>query len=319
MVFQQFILCSGEYPSCICSSGQPQRWQTQQFWCVLSALSNLLQITMTHWRTIQPVEQLLSLAAAWLAIILVTSDAACTSLSKCINKYNSTTKQFYRTYWGLTEVPPDIPTEALQVYLYGNEITYIPVGVFNQLSQCTLLWLSDNKISSIQDSAFNGMVSLRDIRLTNNAISSLKSEMFVGLNNLHSLNLGQNQIAEMDEGTFNRLKSLRILYLNNNHLSTIQQRTFHFLFYLNDIDLRGNRLTTMNPDVFSNLPRPLVLGLSQDPHTPGNTNQWNCRSLCWLKYEEHHETVTFHKLSDNSPICADNTAWSSLKCGEPGK
>ncbi len=203
----------------------------------------------------------LILSAAVLVILLPGGDAACTEQRECRNEYTSD-RRFYRIFWGLTEVPSDIPAEALMVDLYKNAITSIPTGVFNHLTQCTYLRLGSNQIASVPEAAFQGMVSLKEL----------------------------NQIANIEEGTFDHLQSLKILWLYNNNL------------------------TSLSPDVFINLLRPLELSLS---YISRDTNQWNCPSLCWLKHEEQHGTVTW--WGRLLPRCADHGDWASLQCGDVGK
>ncbi len=48
-----------------------------------------------------------------------------------------------------------------------------------------------------------------------------------------------------------------------------------------------------------------------------SNNLWNCSSLCWLKHEELHGTVTL-KL-ELSPVCAIGGEWETLSCGAAGE
>lgn len=245
-----------------------------------------------------------------LVVIFEGVDTACTNQDACRNEY-TLDRKFYRTYWGLTEVPHDINAEALKIYLHYNAITTIPTGVFSHLSQCTDLLLTNNKISRILDAAFRGMGSLQNVLLGQNRISSVAQSTFIGLQNLQQLGLQGNQIADIRPGTFDHLKSLNLVWLDRNRLSTLTPGVFDGLHSLQEIILNSNRLTTLNPEVFTNLPRPLVLRLSAIP-----TDQWDCSSLCWLKREEQHGTVTW--WNSVPPKCTQGT-WVSLQCGDAGR
>ncbi len=237
--------------------------------------------------------QVVFFAAAMLVIFLPGDDAGCTDSFWCRNKYDTSDRGFYRTHCCLTEVPSDIPAEALEVHLRNNAITSIPAGVFRHLTQCTYLNLGDNQISSVDKEAFQGLKSLQMLYLANNSISSVYIETFQALTSLQVLWLGQNDISSVVLGTFDSLHSLEFL------------------------DLEKNKLRTLSPRLFINLPRkPLKLKLG------GFSNKWNCSSLCWLKHEEQKGTVTWRDWWGDdaaAPRCATGGDWASLQCGDPGE
>ncbi len=84
-------------------------------------------------------------------------------------------RSFQEPNSGLTEVPHDIPAEALTVNLYGNSIILIPSEVFINLTQCTHLTLRVNQISIIERNAFRGMESLQYLDLYLNKITKLQN------------------------------------------------------------------------------------------------------------------------------------------------
>ena len=70
--------------------------------------------------------------------------------------------KFYRTKSGLTDVPDDIPKDALQVDLGHNNITQLKQNAFSQLHQCTHLNMWWNTISVVETGSFDGLHSLRN-------------------------------------------------------------------------------------------------------------------------------------------------------------
>ncbi len=249
--------------------------------------------------------------------------SACIITSACQNEYNSTSKMFYRTYWSLTEVPTDIPAEALYVYLWKNAITSLSTAGFKKLTQCMELDLHQNKISAVQEAAFSGMVSLQTLTLMNNKLAALDHGMFVGLYNLKQQYLSFNRIVKTKEAVFKHLSSLTVIDLSHNRLTTLAPGTFHDIFFVTEVRLHANRLTTLSPELLINQPRPLRLLLS----TPSSGNMWwNCASRCWLKHEEQHGNVKLQfTFGDYRPRCRhatrypDGKGWSFIKCGDPGK
>ncbi len=218
--------------------------------------------------------------------------------------------------------------------LYRNAISVIKNGSFTGLQSLQCLWLNDNSITHIEHGSFAGLNSLRELNLKfnkisviehgqfrdlfsciilvlhNNLISSIQHEAFKTLESLEMLDLDQNKIVILKHGHFTGLSNLRTLKLGKNRIMVITKGAFHPLFSLNKMSLDQNLLTVLSPDLFHDLPHPLVLSLSS---SPGST--WDCSSLCWLKYEEHHKTMRLEGI----PTCAFHSDWKSLQCGNPGK
>ena len=69
--------------------------------------------------------------------------------------------EFYRTYSQLTRVPMDIPDEAKEVYLYGNQITEVKRGSFSRLQNCTKVDVGTNTIVTIEMGAFKDLARSR--------------------------------------------------------------------------------------------------------------------------------------------------------------
>ncbi len=214
----------------------------------------------------------------------------CTFQRHCDNKFLG--GYFYRRYWGLTEVPRDIPAQAVYVYLENNAITSVPAGVFSHLFQCRRLYLHNNFIASLHKGSFTGLIKLETLELQHNALLNIR------------------------EGPFHPLHALTALYINNNNISIIEAGAFDSLYSLTELCLFNNSLTALTPDLLINMPRPLELKLSHYSSRETDTNTWNCQSLCWLKHEEYFGTIT---LSSYRPRCVDIGAWSTLECGESGE
>ena len=79
----------------------------------------------------------------------------------CYDHYHYS--QFVRTLLGLTNVPEDIPPEAREVFIGGNNITVLFPHSFVNLSQCVELDLSLNIIIDIYPRTFIGLVKLEQL------------------------------------------------------------------------------------------------------------------------------------------------------------
>ncbi len=143
--------------------------------------------------------------------------------------YSYNTRIFQGVNCQLTEVPRDIPADALEVWLEGNRITSIPARVFSHLSQCTYLRLFVNNIASIVPESFAGLQSLRTLYLFSNELTFLPAGVFRHLSNCTSLWLYKNGITFLDPESFAGLQSLQRLYVYNNELTCLTAGVFSHL------------------------------------------------------------------------------------------
>ncbi len=176
----------------------------------------------------------------------------CTNREWCRDEYNSD-QEFYRSDWNLTEVPPDIPAEALKVYLWGNRITSIPAGTFSHLTECIRLQLEKNLFTSINNTNFNGMESLELLWLWENKISFIESGSFSGLKQLTELGLEDNMLSTINVGIFTGLNSLKILHLQRNKISVIEPGSFDSLNQLTVLNLEENLIPSVKFGIFTGL------------------------------------------------------------------
>ncbi len=250
-------------------------------------------------------------------------------------EWNNETKEYRRLAAGLTEVPDDIPAEAVRVELYKNQIEVIKGNSFSHLNRCEALGLASNKIHTIEIGAWNGLSSLKRLLLGGNEIDMLWQGMFSGLdsctllslssNKIHTIQrgmfsdgfskvktvqLGYNQIEELSQGIFLGLNACTQLWLYSSNIRKIQHRAMEGLnpdYIL--LDLRDNELSTLPWTVFGKgHPSRLTLDLSGNPLVCN-------RSLCWIKQGEgwiHH----LHKPECNNT----NLDWDdiTLSCSHLG-
>ncbi len=269
----------------------------------------------TNWPTVSG-QFSIFLSATLQMVFILGIDADCSERHYMASKndYSYSTRYFYRTHWNLSNVPSDIPAEARQVYLERNYITSIPAGVFSQLGQCTCLRIAANHISIIDKEAFRGLYSLRTLNLNENNISVIYPGTFSQLKSLDTLSVGSNFISVVKAGMFNGLGFLQSLHLYHKIIETIEEEAFDSLYSLKTLGIYLNRLITLDANLFFNMARPLQLLLSVT--SSQETNNFICRSMCWLKHEMHHGTSAFP--SGTSSVNCGDVSWDSLLCGDPG-
>ncbi len=227
---------------------------------------------------------------------------ACTPSLKChLMKFPSATHhcvpllpQFKHYYVVSTEAETSPSANHTNAYdeiqrWFKRNMCNLQVVPNNIPAEALRVYLQDNNIIYLPPGVFSNLSKSHILHLERNKISSIERESFIGLTKLKRLYLGWNPIFLIFESAFDNLHSIKMIGLNNIPL------------------------TFLPSNLFLNLPRkPLGLALS------GPANQWECNSLCWLKFEEFHETVVWESVG-KFPTCADVEDWSLLQCGHPGK
>ena len=173
-------------------------------------------------------------------------------------------KIYYKTVLGLTEIPTDIPTDALEVWLWHNRISKIRKNAFFQLSQCTNLQLTYNEISEVESGAFTGLIALKILNLDRNRLNRLEANMFYGLISCERLYLHNNQISEVETGSFNGLTSLDYFELQHNQITALRAGMFQGLVALAHLSLASNKINVIQDNAFFTLKKLQKLYLSNN-------------------------------------------------------
>ncbi|XP_014665572.1 PREDICTED: slit homolog 3 protein-like [Priapulus caudatus] len=176
-----------------------------------------------------------------------------------------------------------IQNSLTSLNLFGNNITELASGTFNQLSRLEYLNIGDNGLHKWSSKLFENLYSLRTLIFDDNPIgepdgyvdadvfkdtpelrefsaancslSVLHAKTFRHMRKLTTLNLARNRLAgRMKENLFSKhLVNLRDLNLDANRMKAIPPRTFNGLD-LDSLSLADNRLSEgVERDVFMGL------------------------------------------------------------------
>ena len=180
--------------------------------------------------------------------------------------------------WGnhLTTLPvgvfdgPDGPTRLERLFLADNRLTTLPEGVFDILTRLVYLRLDHNRLTALPDGLFDRLTSLQDLSLHVNQLSGLQAGLFDSLRNLTRLELSNNQLRNLPAGLFDSLTRLRDLNLRSNQLSSLPAGLFDRLARLRYLYLADNQLSALPAGLFDGLASLQYLELS-DNHLVGLT------------------------------------------------
>ena len=169
-----------------------------------------------------PFKTSLTVLSVSFCFILVTTLLIFTKVN-CDEPYNVETRRY--SAWSLTDLP-DIPAEAVEVYIWNSTFRSLPAKTFAHLAACKQFQMRNNYIPVIESGAFKGMNSLLILKLSRNKITTIKTGALSGLNNLEQIWIWGNAILSIETLAFIGTSSFRHLYLFYNHINTIQIRAF---------------------------------------------------------------------------------------------
>ena len=156
-------------------------------------------------------------------------------------------------YLFLTEIPEDIPSDTVQLFFDGNQISTIQRSKLSHLKSLKTLSFGSNSIVSIADDAFEDLEGLTRLYLNSNKLQRIKRTFFQNLTSLQFLQL--SRVSEdaslcIDDFAFEHQGQLQQLYLANNMLLRISNDTLYGLSNLELLDLTNNNIELFSSDSF---------------------------------------------------------------------
>ncbi|KAL3276836.1 hypothetical protein HHI36_012199 [Cryptolaemus montrouzieri] len=119
---------------------------------------------------------------------------------------------------GYREVPQNIPMDATEIYLDGNDLGELGNHVFIGKKKLEVLFLNNSNVKSVHNRTFNGVDSLKVLHMENNNLEKLRGFEFEPLEKLNELYLDHNKISSVNNQTFQKMRSLAVLKLDENKI-----------------------------------------------------------------------------------------------------
>ena len=127
----------------------------------------------------------------------------------------------------------------------NGDMTYIKVGVFEDATGLTNLYLRSNSLSSVGRGIFSGIVSLEKLDLSDNAIRYAYSGSFQDLPSLRQVDLSRNYLLHIPNNFFVNTSLLSHVALDENRLRSIPVDIMSNTSYLQNFTLTHNGITKL--------------------------------------------------------------------------
>lgn len=101
----------------------------------------------------------------------------------------------------------------------GNQLTSVPLEVFNNLKAIRAIALEKNQITTVAPGCFAGCFSLEFVALFENQLQIIPSGFMSNFQVLTGIDLEQNLITEIADDAFSTMPSLIVLNLAKNQLA----------------------------------------------------------------------------------------------------
>ena len=146
------------------------------------------------------------------------------------------------------------------VNLRAKNITHLPMGAFDKISNCQNLDLSDNNMSVIKDGTFKNLVHLMTLTLSGNPLREIRGGMWEGLQSLQVLDITSTNLTKVQLKGFAHLESIKTLVLNVAALKKFESGYINTSTYPHSprnqvkfrIELGGREITCDNSFCFLN-------------------------------------------------------------------
>uniref|UniRef100_A0AAR5PYD6 TIR domain-containing protein n=1 Tax=Dendroctonus ponderosae TaxID=77166 RepID=A0AAR5PYD6_DENPD len=145
-------------------------------------------------------------------------EMTCPDRCSCFHDHTWTSNVVDCSSAGYKTVPQNIPMDATEIYLDGNDLGELGSHVFIGKKKLEVLFLNNSNVKTLHNQTFNGVNSLRVLHIEDNQLEELRGFEFDQLENINELYLDHNRIGFVGNQTFRNMHHLEVLKLDENRI-----------------------------------------------------------------------------------------------------
>lgn len=144
----------------------------------------------------------------------------CPDRCRCYHNHAWTSNLVDCSNSGYNHVPENLPMDATEIYLDGNDIRTLDNHAFIGKKKLKVLFLNNTNLKHIQNKTFNGITSLQVLHLEDNKLKTVETSAFTHLQHLKELHLDNNGLN--NRLVINNLEHLEHLTLSGNKIEDLK-------------------------------------------------------------------------------------------------
>ena len=143
----------------------------------------------------------------------------------------------------------DLGPGVTGIELSSNDITEIPVGLFDKMTGITHINIYGNKIKTLPKGIFDNNENLSTLWMSGNKLKDLDKDLLAKNKHIKEIDLSNNGIEKLPEGFLKDARRLETFYASENELTTLNGVLADNYRRLRVINVNGNQLTSL-PEAF---------------------------------------------------------------------
>ena len=175
-------------------------------------------------------------------------------------------------------------TKLTHLLIWGNKITEIRSGTFNNMRCLEYLDLSNNRIEHLDSAVFSGLVNLKYVNLKANKLGYRHPHTFLAILNIIRLCAKKNDIPIIaNHRQFINTNDLSQPDRTSCNINSLSVETFANVSALETLDLSYNNLTSIDINILRSLPKLSAMYLHDNPlHCDCQLKE------LWRWYQDHN-------------------------------
>ena len=104
----------------------------------------------------------------------------------------------------------------------SNAINSLAAGIFDELTELTIMYIEGNKLTSLPDDVFGNNTKLESLDISGNEIGSLQGDLFSNLTKLTNLYISSNKLSSLPDGLLVGLTELEFFECGDNEVDGVE-------------------------------------------------------------------------------------------------